>query len=356
MSKRAFLSKKYEVDDFYQAIEMYFEKGWTDGLPIVPPVEAKVRQFIEYSGKDPSEILCELPERRRIITIEKVAINAVMAGCLPQYMPVILTAMEAMCEEPYNLHGSSASTGGAATLLIVNGPIVSKLGINSGIDLFGPGCRANATIGRALRLMLINVCGAIPGILDMSAMGHPGKYTYCIAENEVESPWEPYHVEKGFDGGTSTVTVLPALSPHRVDDHISNSAENILTSIASVMMRLCNYRQGNNYGLKFCVVIVGHEHMQVIKKNGWTKKEAKIFLHQCATRSVADLKRWGMMSGAVDARDETETVTAVKSAEDIILIVAGGSGGFSACIAPWAYGISCAPVIRPILPGLSKML
>ena len=176
--------------------------------------------IIQYSiyaqtGRSPDEILGYVPVRQRRITVEKVAINAVMAGCLPEYMPVVLAAVEAMCDEGYNLHGSSASTGGSATLLIVNGPIAKELGINSGANLFGPGCRANATIGRALRLILMNVCGAIPGTLDRSTMGHPGKYTYCIAENEADSPWEPYHVEKGFAADTSTVTVLPALGPHQ---------------------------------------------------------------------------------------------------------------------------------------------
>ncbi len=171
MSYVVLSSNKYKVGNLFEAIEMYFERGWTDGLPIVPPTKEKVRQFVEYAGRGPNEILCHVPVRRRIITVEKVAINAVMAGCLPQYMPVILAAVEAMGEDAYNLHGSAASTGGSATLLIVNGPIAGELGLNSGANLFGPGCRANATIGRALRLILINVCGAIPGTLDNGASG-----------------------------------------------------------------------------------------------------------------------------------------------------------------------------------------
>ena len=351
MIQAALSSKKYKVDDPFEAIEMYFEKGWTDGLPVVPPTEARVRQFIEYVGRKPSEVLCRLPVRRRTITVEKIAINAVMAGCLPQYTPVVLAAVEAMCEEPYNLHGSATSTGGSATLLIVNGPIARELGINSGANLFGPGCRANATIGRALRLILMNVCGVIPGTLDRSTVGHPGKYTYCIAENEAVSPWEPYHVEKGFAADTSTVTVLPMLGPHQVRDSTSNSAEDVLTSFASTIAAMGHYSEGSNYGLKFCVVVINDEHRDIIAREGWTKTQVKEFLYQKARRSVAELKRWGMMPGVVERGDDEKMMAAVSATSQIMVIAAGGGGNFSACIPPWGAGMSTSPVTRDIAAG-----
>ncbi len=347
-------SKQYKVGDPFEAIEMYLEKGWTDGLPVVPPTEARVRQFIEYIGKSPSEVVGQVPVRRRTITVEKVAINAVMAGCLPQYMPVIIAAVEAMCEESYNLHGSTASTGGAATLLIVNGPIVKELGINSGANLFGPGWRANATIGRALRLILMNVCGAIPGILDRSAMGHPGKYSYCIAENEADSPWEPYHVEKGFTADTSTVTVLPALGPHQVRDQTSNNTEDLLVSFAKTIAVMGDYNQGRSYGLRYCVVVINSEHRSIIAREGWTKKQVKDFLYRKTQRSAAELKRCNMMPGVVESGDDEKVVAVVSAADEIMVIAAGGGGAFSACIAPWSAGKLTHPVTRAIAAVGSK--
>lgn len=354
MTYPALLSKKYKVGDLFEAIEMYFERGWTDGLPIVPPTEVKVRQFIEYTGRSPGEVLCQVPVRRRTITVAKVAINAVMAGCLPQYMPVILAAVEAMGEGAYNLHGSAASTGGSATLLIVNGPITKELGINSGANLFGPGCRANATIGRALRLILMNICGAIPGTLDRSTIGHPGKYTYCIAENEADSPWEPYHVEKGFASNTSTVTVLPALGPHQVSNSTSNSAEGVLTSFASTIVAMGDYTLESNHGSQCCVVVIGDEHRSVIAKEGWTKKQVKDFLYQKAQRSMAELKRWGMVPAIVERGDDEKLVAAVNTADDIMVLAAGGGGPFSACIAAWSAGRVAKPVTRDITAAGSK--
>ncbi len=348
MTEQKLSSKQYGVGDLFEAIEMYFDRGWTDGLPVVPPTEARVRQFIEYSGRKPDDVLGTVPVRRRIVTVEKVAINAVMAGCLPEYLPVLLAAVEAMCQEPYNLHGSSASTGGSAALLIVNGPVVEELGINSGANLFGAGCRANATIGRAIRLFLMNVCGNIPGMLDRSTMGHPGKYSYCIAEKGTDSPWEPYHVEKGFTPDTSTVTVMPALGPHQLSDTTSNNAEDLLASFAGPIVAMGNYNRALNSGSGYCVVVIGDDHRNVLARAGWSKKQVKDYLYQKTQRSVADLKRWGLMPGAVERGDDEQILAGVSSADDIILIAAGGGGNFSACISPWASGRGTSPVTRAI--------
>ena len=350
MSEPTFSSKKYEVSDPFEAIEMCFREGWTDGLPVVPPSETMVREFVDYVGRSPDEVLGRVPVRLRTVTVEKVAINALMAGCLPQYMPVILAAVEAMCDERYNLHGSAASTGGSATLLIVNGPIAEELEINSGANLFGPGCRANATIGRALRLFLMNICGATPGTLDRSTIGHPGKYVYCIAENGADLPWEPYHVEKGFTAGTSTVTVLPALGPHQVTDNTSESAEELLAFVASIIVAMGDYGRYrySGSGLRYCVVVLGGEHRGVIAKQGWTKKQVRNFLYQSSMRSIAGLKSWGLMPGTVESGDDKKMAAAVSAAEEIMVIAAGGGGPFSACIAPWGTGKTSAPVTRPI--------
>jgi hypothetical protein len=263
-------------------------------------------------------------------------------------MPVVLAAAEAMCDEPYNLHGSATSTGGSATLLIVNGPVAKELGINSGANLFGPGNRANATIGRALRLFLMNVCGVIPGTLDRSTMGHPGKYTYCIAENEADSPWPPYHVDNGFPADTSTVTVMPMLGPFQVWNNSGNTAKNVLTSFASGIASLGCYGLGSSNGLKFCVVIINDEHRAVIARDGWSKGQVKEFLFERGRRSVAELKRWGLIPGAVQSGDDDKILDPVSSPSHIIVIAAGGGGVFSACIPPWSAGSSTSPVMRAI--------
>ena len=354
MTGRGLLSQHYKVGDPFEAIELCFEKGWTDGLPVVPPTEDKVWRFIEHTGRGPDEIVGRVPIRGRSVSVKKVAINAVMAGCLPEYMPVVLAAVEAMCEDPYNLHGSSASTGGSAALLIVNGPIVKEVGINSGANLFGPGCRANATIGRALRLFLMNVCGNVPGILDRSTLGHPGQYTYCIAENESDSPWEPYHVEKGFAADTSTVTVLAALGPHQIQDSINNTAKGIRASIATHLVAMGDYKAGSDFGLKYCVVAINAEHMAVIAKEGWSKKQFKASLHEKARRSLGELKHWGLVPDALEVGNDEKTIPAVSAADEIIAIPAGGGGIFSACIAPWAAGRLTYPVTKAISPIGSK--
>ena len=222
--------------NIFEAVEALYELGWTDGLPILPPTAEKVAEFLAAGGRDGAEVVGELPERRREITAEKVAANAVMAGCRPEYMPVVLAATEAMLAPPFNLVGPSSSMGGAAVLVIVNGPIVGELGINSRNNLFGPGNRANSTIGRAVRLILMNACAAIPGLYDRSVIGHPGKFSYCIAEAETETHWTPLHVERGFSAEQSAVTVFASEAPRQVRS--VGHPEAILYAIADVASSL----------------------------------------------------------------------------------------------------------------------
>lgn len=214
MSSKKLESKGYDFRNPVDAIEFYYAKGWTDGLPIVPPTEASIRTMLEAAGLEPGDVITSIEVRRVTVTAEKVAVNAVMAGCKPEFMPVIVAAMEALGDPRLSYHGPATSTGGAAMFMLVNGPIAREFGINSGDNLFSPGFRANATIGRAVRLIMRNVIGTLPGRLDRSTLGHGGKYSYCIAENEENSPWPPVHVERGFRPEQSTITVFAALSPH----------------------------------------------------------------------------------------------------------------------------------------------
>ncbi|MGH8703747.1 MAG: hypothetical protein ACREVR_21560, partial [Burkholderiales bacterium] len=208
-----------QVPEGTDLIEWYYERGCSDGLPLVPPTPEKIAATIAALGGEPGRPLARVPPRRGSLTREVLAINMVMAGCRPEYAPVVEAAMLALCEPRFNLNGVQATTHMASPLLVVNGPVRRAIAMNAGCNVFGSGNRANATIGRALRLVLLNVGGGWPGLLDKSTLGHPGKYTYCIAENEEASPFAPYHVEQGYKAEDSTVFLLAAEPPHSVTNH-----------------------------------------------------------------------------------------------------------------------------------------
>lgn len=343
--------------DPHAAIEWCYQQGWTDGLPVVPPTEERVAAFLSTLGQERDAVLGEVPERRRRITVEQVVANAVMAGCLPAYAPVVVAAVEAMLQTPFNLVGPSASLGGSAILAIVNGPIVEQLQINCRNNLFGPGNRANATIGRAIRLVLMNTCGAIPGLFDRTTLGHPGKYTYCIGENARESPWLPLPAERGFEAEANTVTVFACEGPRQVRNGLSQTPEGILTTIADVMSSLGTSlttsgsvgttTSGTRQG-EIAIVIAG-EHMRTIARHGWTKADVRRYLAAQARRTVADLKRGGGLPGASAAGDDQTYVPVVAHPEDILVVAAGGQeGAMSAVIPSWGPKVSSTAVTWPI--------
>ncbi len=342
---RMLTSRRIELSDPAEAMEFFYQQGWTDGLPIVPPTPERVSEFLNFAGKLPGDILGMIPARNRVITAEKVAINAVMAGCLPSYMPVIVTAFEAMCQDEFNLHGISATTGGTAPLLIINGPIAQQLNINSGVNCFGPGVRANATIGRAIRLILMNVGGSIPGVLDKACLGHPGKYSYCIAEDEAGNPWGPLSVDRGIpaDPDISAVTVFAGESPHFVNNQAGGSGKRIIGSIINTMMGTL-YRGGN------WVLVLCPEHVTVFKHEGWTKAQIREAVHERAVRSLAEFKRLnGLPDSMINKEDEQAIQRNIDTPEDLLIVTAGGkAGGFSAVIPPWAAGADSRPVTMAI--------
>lgn len=317
---------RVEWGDAVEAIEACYELGWTDGLPVVPPTVERVEEFLQTSDRDPSEILGALPERRREVTVAKVAANAVMAGCLPDYFPVVLAATEAMLDPDFNLIAPSASQGGSAILVIVNGPVVQQLNINSGANLFGPGNRANATIGRAVRLILMNACAAIPGLFDRTVIGHPGKYSFCIAENETNTHWLPLHVERGFDHNTSAVTVFASWGPRQVRSgqtptlvldcaaDVASTLGSSLSTSDSVGDNSVPIRQG-----QVAIVIAGASDFW----EGWSKLDIRTYLHRHIQRSVADLKRAEVIPGPVIPHDENQYVPFVPTPDDILVIQAG---------------------------------
>ncbi len=324
-------SRRYEVEDALEAIELYFEKGWSDGLPVVPPTDARIRAMLGAADLEPDRQITFITNRQAAVTAEKVAINAVMAGCKPEYMPVVVAAIEGIGDPRWGYHGPGTSTAGAAVLIIVNGAIARTLQINSGDNLFGPGWRANATIGRAVRLVMRNVIGTLPGKLDRATLGHPGKYTYVIAENEEDSPWPPLHVERGLGPEQSAVTVMAAAAPHQFYNQLSGTAEGLLTTLCDDM-RI----SGSVVGQPQYALVLAGEHVRTIAADGWSKADIRKFVFEHTHNSVAHLKRTQRLAGPVKPEDETTTRSLVPSPEDILVIAAGGrAGAFSAYIPGW---------------------
>ena len=323
----ALTSKRYRVDDV-DAGEFCFQQGWTDGLPVVPPTEDRVTMMLAAARLDPKKEIAYITNRSVSVTAEKVAINAVMAGCRPEYMPVVVAAVEGIGDPRWGYHGPATSTGGAGVLMIVNGPIAKSLGFNSGDNLFGPGWRANATVGRAVRLVMRNAIGTLPGKLDRGTLGHSGKYSYVIAENEAESPWTPLHVERGCRPEDSAVTVMAALAPHQFYNQLSSTAAGVLTTVCDAMRSPGMVGQPN-----YCLVLAG-EHMRTIAADGWSKADIRKFVFENSKNTVAHFKRTGRWPGAVKPEDESTMRPLVMTPDDILVVAAGGRAGSFSCYIP----------------------
>ncbi len=342
-------SARHEVPDTVEAVEFCYQQGWTDGLPVVPPTPERVAEFLAYAGLDTQTVLGQVADRGRAITAEKVAINAVMAGCLPEYFGAVVAAVEALANDRFNAHGSMASTAGAAAMLIVNGPIVGQIGLNSGDNVFGPGWRANATIGRAIRLVLMNVIRAQPGVMDKSTLGHPGKYSYCIAENEVDSPWDPLHVERGLPRDSSAVTVFAAEAPHNINNHAFDPYR-LCDAIAGTIATL---GANNYYVMGDYTVVLGVDHARILDQAGWKRRHVQRYLFEKARLPVARLRYGGMYVEHlernlwprwIERADDASLVPPVREPEDFKIFVAGGAGPHSLVIPGWG----TRAITRPI--------
>ncbi len=320
----------FEFSGGYDDVDaLYQERGWTDGLPIVPPTEARVRACLAYTDRDPRDLIGVLPPRQGEATVEKIAVNAVMAGCKPEYFPVILTAIEALVDPLFNLDSVQATTHPVAPLIVVNGPIAREIGIHAGYNAFGQGFRANVTIGRAVRLVLMNVGGGLPGTGDRATQGTPAKIAYCVAENEAENPWEPLHVEAGLPADVSTVTTFGCEAPHNIQDHHSNTARGVLLVVAGAMGQAGS---NNLLGRGWPLLSLGPEHAATIAKEGFTKKQVKEFLFEHARYPLAKLGEEYRQAQLKrhDVRDAPDTmIPIVRSADDISIIVVGGAGKHS---------------------------
>jgi hypothetical protein len=340
----ALRSPAYEVGDAFEANELFQQNGWTDGLPIVPPTEQAVRRFLDAAGLAADGVVGVEPVRRRRITGEKVAIAAVMAGGRPEYLPVVVAAVEAMCEPEFGLHGATASTGGSAPFVIVNGPVRRALGMNATHNALGNGSRPNATIGRALRLLIINVLGGIPGQLDRSTLGHPGKFTFCLAEDEEDSPWLPLATERGMAPGASAVTVLSVESPHQImNEWTHDPTEIVETYAAAIRANMLTYSiWAGNYA-----VVVSKQHRQIFAEAGWSKRDLRERVHERARVTRRQWREVGK-SAIAPRKNEEAVYTALRSPDDLLVVAAGGpAGGFGAILPPW-YGKKSLAVTKAV--------
>ena len=314
-------------------IEFYYAQGWSDGLPLVPPTEESVQEMLATGGLTPDEILGTIDERNAILPAEKVAINAVMAGCLPEYFPVVLAAVRALCHPDFHYHNPATSTGGSGLALIVNGPIGPQLGINATNNVFGPGVRANATIGRALRLVMMNVLNTRPGYLDKATLGTPAKYTCCFAENEEHHPWTPLHVLRGFRPEDSTVTVYASNTLMGVYNQLASTPEPLLLEFADAV---CNLATPNTYGFNETLIVLAGEHAEIVRRSGWSRRQVQEFIITHARRTVADFKRAARLPGTIEPEDETTWRYVLNDPEDLLIVCAGAQGGsWSACLPGW---------------------
>lgn len=326
-------SRTYNLEDAFAVNELYQQNGWTDGLPIVPPTEERVREFLDAARLEQGNVIGVETVRQRPITAEKVAINAVMAGCLPAYMPVLIAILKAMSDEDHNLHGSTASTGGSAPFIIVNGPVRTALGMNATHSVFGAGNRANATIGRAIRLILMNVLGCIPGQLDRSTLGHAGKYSFCIAEDEEDSPWVPLAQERGVPAGQSGVTVMAAEASRQIMNEWTQDPEEIMeTFAAEIRHNMLTYSiwQGNY------AIVIPKQLRELLVAAGWQKQNIREYVFRSARVRRKDWATVGKGNLTARGKGPEQEFTALRGPDDLLVIAAGGpAGGFGAVIPPW---------------------
>jgi hypothetical protein len=329
-------SRRVELGSQEDPIEAAYARGWSDGLPVVPPTPERVYRMLEGTSRDPGDVVAVVPPDLVECTVEKAAINAVMAGCLPEYLPVVLAALEAACTGEFNIHGVLATTYASGPVVVVNGPIATRIGMNSGGNVLGQGNRANATIGRALQLIVRNVGGGRPGGVDRATQGNPGKYTFCFAEDEAGSPWEPLAVERGVAPGRSSVTLFAGSGVQPMMDQRSRTPESLAGSVAACLRTVTHPKLALAWD---ALLVVSPEHARVFREAGWTKGRLRDELYSRLRLPWAEIARGagGIAEGMPDSQREAEVP---KFREGGLLIVhAGGTAGlFSAIIGGWSSG------------------
>jgi hypothetical protein len=348
-----------QIDDYEEAVELFFERGWTDGLPVVLPTRRLVDAMVAGCGRARDESLGPMPPKGGEATIEKLAVNAVMGGCRPEHFPVVLAAIEAMFKPEHNLNGVTQTTHMCVSLAIVNGPIARELKFNSRDGVFGNGFRANGAVGRAIRLAIWNLGGALPGETDKATLSHPGEYTFCIAEEEEDNPWDPLHVERGFAPGSNAVTAFACEAPHSV--HCSGVPAEMLYTLTEAV----SAHSSNNmlYGGQ-TLVVLNPLNAEEFARHGWSKNDVRQYLWENARRPLSEILpsivahrepvrkaqiEAGRYPFRYDVRNGKTLVPATQRPEDIHIIVAGGRSYFAAVLPGWGAfgGYAATAAIRP---------
>ena len=325
---------EFNVDDEWGALQSQFqEREWGDGLPLVPPTETRVQAMYRYVDHAPEHVVAKLAPKMGAATVELIAVNAVMAGCRPQHMPLLIAAIGALADKRFNLYGIQVTTHCVSPLLIVSGPLAAAINIHHSSGMFGPGPWDNGVVGRAIRLLLLNVGGATPAKVDKSTMGHPAKYTFCMAEDESSIAWPSLRAERGYGGDTSTVTVIGAEGPHNINDHESTTADGIIMMIAGTMAQP---GQNNVYYAAEPLMIVSPEHAATIAAGGYSKDALKQALYERAriplskfSRENIERRMYRKFPQHYQGKGDDVGVTVAQSWQDIMICVAGGPGKHS---------------------------
>lgn len=347
MTKRTLLAECLSVEGGLEEVNAFFQKrGWSDGLPLIPPTPQRVQRFLKAVNRDPQEVIGLVPPHWGKATVEKIAINAVMAGCAPEYMPLLIAIVDVICEEDFHLAAVQSTTHPCAVLTIINGPVRKQLDVNCSSGVFGPGWRANATIGRAVRLMLINIGGGFPGVGDMATQGQPSKYTYCIAENEEESPWEPLLVERGLPPDRSAVSVVPAENPRNMVQYPEAKGSSVLVGVANACAGYgtnnAQHGGGSIIAGKVLGLVVGlcPEQANLLARDGYSKENIKEYVWEHARVRLdafpPEIREWHIemarLHGLPLPANGLLPMTA--SPDTIQVIVIGGPGSAHSCWIP----------------------
>tara|TARA_Y100000780_G_scaffold48468_1_gene40424 strand:- start:1214 stop:2239 length:1026 start_codon:yes stop_codon:yes gene_type:complete len=328
-----------QVDEF----EFFLEKEWSDGFPVVTPTEERIARMLTGTDRDHDDVIGPIPPAMEVATVRSVAVHALMAGCRPEYLPVVIAATELMLRGEFNVNGVQGTMHGVAPMMIVNGPYAADIGIHGGNGCLGPGFRANATIGRAIRLILMNLGAGIPGVSSMTIFGMPSRFTYCLTENMEDHPWESLSVSKGYSGDENVITMAMVESPRFCFDDVSDEPIRLMNGIADTMVAMGSW---NMHTRSDMVVAMGPQHAAICANAGMSRADVHSRLCEMAGRKVRDLKNGGNWRREralafpieVDPDDDDYFIPAIKNPEDLQLIVAGGWGPCTAVCHGWSGG------------------
>ena len=328
-----------QVDEF----EFFLEKEWSDGFPMVTPTEERIARMLTGTDRDHDDVIGPIPPAMEVATVRSVAVHALMAGCRPEYLPVVIAATELMLRDEFNVNGVQGTMHGVAPMMIVNGPYAADIGIHGGNGCMGPGFRANATIGRAIRLILMNLGAGIPGVSSMTIFGMPSRFTYCLTENMEDHPWESLSVSKGYSGDENVITMAMVESPRFCFDDVSDEPIRLMNGIADTMVAMGSW---NMHTRSDMVVAMGPQHAAICANAGMSRADVHSRLCEMAGRKVRDLKNGGNWRREralafpieVDPDNDDFFIPAIKNPEDLQLIVAGGWGPCTAVCHGWSGG------------------